>query len=136
MWGVFIVSLFVVALTNLLDWEQGEDKSYDILNILSAKEEMRNEAAQLVTLAIKFRIIKKKYPDNKKLLLATVRTFRAHLFAFKRVKKRIIAMKNDNSEALEYDVRSIGFRVDDLIEQSEKITENTKNVLSILQSVQ
>lgn len=37
-WGNFIVSVFVVTLTNLLKFQLGELKSYDILSKLRAKE--------------------------------------------------------------------------------------------------
>ena len=37
-WGTFYVSLFVVALTNILDFDSPEQKSFMLLSRLDAKE--------------------------------------------------------------------------------------------------
>lgn len=40
-WGVFLVSLFVVSLTHLLDFDPSQAKSYNLLQRLQAKEKLR-----------------------------------------------------------------------------------------------
>lgn len=37
-WGVFIVSLFVVSLSTMLDFDPGEKKAFDLYERLEAKE--------------------------------------------------------------------------------------------------
>eukprot|EP00349_Pseudokeronopsis_sp_Brazil_P004780 CAMPEP_0202969786 /NCGR_PEP_ID=MMETSP1396-20130829/15658_1 /ASSEMBLY_ACC=CAM_ASM_000872 /TAXON_ID= /ORGANISM="Pseudokeronopsis sp., Strain Brazil" /LENGTH=75 /DNA_ID=CAMNT_0049697743 /DNA_START=85 /DNA_END=312 /DNA_ORIENTATION=+ len=44
LWGVFIVSIFVLTLTNLLEFSIGELKSFDILSKLKAKETLKLKA--------------------------------------------------------------------------------------------
>ena len=43
-WGVFIVSFFVVTITQLLMFTGGEDKSYNVLLKLTAKQELKKKA--------------------------------------------------------------------------------------------
>ena len=51
MWGVFFVSLFVVTLTNILNFEGGEEKAFHLLQRLSAKEDLRVEAVNVLSRA-------------------------------------------------------------------------------------
>ena len=51
MWGVFFVSLFVVTLTNILNFEGGEEKDFHLLRRLSAKEDLRVEAVNVLSRA-------------------------------------------------------------------------------------
>mmetsp|Transcript_23762 Transcript_23762/g.23459 ORF Transcript_23762/g.23459 Transcript_23762/m.23459 type:complete len:135 (+) Transcript_23762:390-794(+) len=44
LWGVFIVSVFVLTLNNLLEFSIGELKSFDILSKLQAKENLQLKA--------------------------------------------------------------------------------------------
>lgn len=53
-WGVFIVSMFVVALTNMLEFNSPENKAYMLLFRLKAKDELRTHGADM--LASKYRL--------------------------------------------------------------------------------
>ena len=48
LWGVFIVSIFVVTLNNLLEFSKSEEKSYGILQKLNAKEELKMKAVNVI----------------------------------------------------------------------------------------
>jgi len=48
LWGVFIVSIFVVTLTNLLEFTKQEAKSYEILCKLKFKDELRMRAVNVI----------------------------------------------------------------------------------------
>lgn len=48
LWGVFIVSIFVVTLNSLLEFNKGEVKSYEILCNLKAKEELKMRAINVI----------------------------------------------------------------------------------------
>ena len=48
LWGVFIVSIFVVTLNGLLEFSKSEDKSYGILCKLKAKEDLRMKAVNVI----------------------------------------------------------------------------------------
>jgi hypothetical protein len=47
-WGVFIVSLYVVSLTNMLEFNSTQNKSYLLLIRLKAKELTRAHAADML----------------------------------------------------------------------------------------
>jgi succinate-acetate transporter protein len=52
-WGTFYVSLFVVALTNMLNFDQPESKAFMLLSRLQYKEMLREEAAGILSAAFK-----------------------------------------------------------------------------------
>ena len=47
-WGVFFVSLFVVALTNTLELEDAEVRSFTLLRRLFVREQLRQNAAMMI----------------------------------------------------------------------------------------
>ena len=51
--GNFFVSLFVVALTNILNFDSAEQKAFMLLSRLNAKEKLRVEAAGMLSAAYK-----------------------------------------------------------------------------------
>jgi succinate-acetate transporter protein len=51
LWGVFIVSLFVITVTNLLEFSTLEKKSFDILEKLIAKDKLRIKAVNILSAA-------------------------------------------------------------------------------------
>lgn len=53
LWGVFIVSIFVVTLNNLLEFSKQEEKSYEILCKLKFKDELRMKAVNVILSAQK-----------------------------------------------------------------------------------
>lgn len=53
-WGVFFVSLFVVALTNTLELEDAEVRAFTLLRRLFVREQLRENAANMI--ASKFNI--------------------------------------------------------------------------------
>lgn len=50
-WGVFIVSLFVVSLSNMFEFDTGEMKAFVLNERLQAKEDLRVEAANVLSSA-------------------------------------------------------------------------------------
>lgn len=62
-WGVFYVSLFVVALTNILNFESVESKAYMLLQRLNYKEQLREEAAGMLSAKFRVRLIKQDLND-------------------------------------------------------------------------
>lgn len=62
-WGVFYVSLFVVALTNILNFESVESKAYMLLQRLNYKDQLREEAAGMLTAKFRVRLTKQSLND-------------------------------------------------------------------------
>lgn len=48
LWGVFLVSIFVVTLNKLLEFSKAETKSYDILCKLKLKDQLRLKAIDVI----------------------------------------------------------------------------------------
>lgn len=62
-WGAFYVSLFVVALYNILDFESPEKKAFMLLERLLAKEDLRLEAARCLGAAYRLKLAKARKPE-------------------------------------------------------------------------
>jgi len=63
-WGTFIVSYFVVTVTNMLSFDPSEQKSYTLLQRLHFKEELKVYAVNVLSAAFKHRSVIKKYGEN------------------------------------------------------------------------
>ena len=48
LWGVFFVSLFVVALGNTLNFEDSEKRAFILLNRLEIRRDLKNNAARMI----------------------------------------------------------------------------------------
>jgi Ion channel len=55
-WGTFIVSYFVVTVTNILTFSAPEEKSYILLQRLHYKELMKEHAASVLSSAFKHKV--------------------------------------------------------------------------------
>lgn len=64
-YGVYLVSLFVIALENLLLFDQSEERSYELISRLEDKEELKLEAINVITSAFRHKKAKGDQPDNK-----------------------------------------------------------------------
>jgi succinate-acetate transporter protein len=82
LWGVFIVSLFVVSLTNLLEFTKSEIKSYDILMKLVAKDELRIDSVNLLSAAYIQKKVVQNFSNDKMKVLDSMRYFRKYLLKF------------------------------------------------------
>jgi potassium intermediate/small conductance calcium-activated channel subfamily N protein 2 len=62
-WGAFYVSLFVVALNNILEFDSPEKKSFMLLARLLYKEDLRLEAAKCLGAAYRLKLARAKAPE-------------------------------------------------------------------------
>ena len=63
-YGVYLVSLFVIALDSVLRFDQAEERSYDLLWRLEDKEALKLEAVNVLTSAFRHRKAKKENSDS------------------------------------------------------------------------
>ena len=63
-WGIFIVSVMVVVLTNMLNMQTGEKRALTVLNRLSCRKDLREKAAYLLTAVANFNNIEKARRRN------------------------------------------------------------------------
>jgi len=119
-WGVFIQSMFVVTLTRQLVFSMGEQKSFDILNKLRAKEQLKEDAVKVLEQAfIKMRN-EKKEPDNIRKLLNNVRDFRGRILQFKNTIKKVRSLYSGSN----------------MIERMTNLLERENEMLSVLEENQ
>lgn len=88
-WGVFIVSFFVVTVTNMLNFTQMEEKSYNLIIKLLLKQELKKEAVDVLSSAFNHRNSKLYDPNNKRKQLSTFRNFRSDLLIFQQKAKEL-----------------------------------------------
>lgn len=65
-WGSFYVSLFVVALNNILEFDSPERKAFMLLSRLLFKEELKSKAADVLSAAYRLKIARKKSAEKGK----------------------------------------------------------------------
>ena len=61
-WGTFIVSYFVVTVTNMLTFAPPEEKSYTLLLRLHYKEELKRYAVNVLSSAFKHKLVRIQEP--------------------------------------------------------------------------
>jgi potassium intermediate/small conductance calcium-activated channel subfamily N protein 2 len=81
-WGVFIVSLFVVSLSTMLQFDSGEEKAFELNNRLESKENLKVQAANVLGSAYRQRKVLKQTPVNKSDVLSAFRNFRKYMIKF------------------------------------------------------
>lgn len=64
-WGTFIVSYFVVTVTNMLTFAAPEEKSYILLQRLHFKEELKEHAVSALANAFRHKNLHMKYKDEE-----------------------------------------------------------------------
>ena len=96
-WGVLVVSLMVVSLTNLLMLESGEDKALTLLKRLNFKKETQQSAAAVIGSAFKLRCWIKKYPNDTKTHNILLGKLKKHVMTFNRTKMKLKSLYNLDS---------------------------------------
>ena len=90
--GILIVSLTTLTFSNLLRLDLGEDTSLKVLERLWFKEDFRNEAAWVLTSAIRYSLMRKEYSSQNLKIQKQFSIFRKHLkqFQFLRYQKKTL----------------------------------------------
>lgn len=88
-YGVYLISLFVIALENLLYFDQSEEISFELISRLEDKESLKLEAVNVITSAYRHKKTKEANPDNKKIILGKLKVFRKYLMNFQTIAKSI-----------------------------------------------
>lgn len=122
-WGVAFVSLFVVTLTNLLLFENGEEKSFILLQRLKSKDELKKEAVNVMTAAYRQKVVKREHPNDIKKNINAVRNFRGYMLKFQAISRSI----RGNYET-ETDADRIKRDLEDLREDVDFIKDNLSQI--------
>ena len=130
-YGVFQVSLFVIALDNLLEFNSAETRSYSLIKNLSEKEELRMQAIHVITTSYRHKKAVEGHMSES-YILSKLRNFRARLLVFNSLANAIRGgskhdcptdrVKDEISE-----LRETVFELNGPIEKLKKYIEKTKN---------
>lgn len=109
-WGVFLLSLFILALFSMFKLNSSEEKAYNLLQRLMAKEEMKKEAVNMLCAAFKIKKIRDKDPNpNIKELNALQRYYKKSSDDFNRIRVNL-----RNSQDVNADMERIKMSVEDI----------------------
>lgn len=87
LWGLFLVSIFTVTLTNLFSFTSGEQKAFDLSTRLKQKDDLKHSAASLLVSSYKSAHAKKT--NNEKLIKQTANTYKQRAIAFFQIAKEV-----------------------------------------------
>lgn len=96
--GVFILSLFVVALTKMLEFDPGEDKAFKLGKRLKKKDQLKIEAANVLSSTWNQKNVLKNAPSDKEAMLSAFRNVRKYMLRFKKVARQIVSFNQTSSE--------------------------------------
>eukprot|EP00347_Sterkiella_histriomuscorum_P011945 403370495 len=128
-WGVFIVSLFVVSLSNMFEFDGGELKAFTLNERLQAKEDLRVEAANVLSSAYRQRQIIQKRPNDRGAILGAFRNFRKYMVRFQSIARQIRAFSQHESE-----VKILEKEIEELMEHIMKLQEDQKELQEVFKS--
>jgi potassium intermediate/small conductance calcium-activated channel subfamily N protein 2 len=120
-YGVYLVSLFVIALDNLLNFDQSEERSYELICRLEDKEALKLEAVNVITSAFRHKKAKQQYPDKKSYIMGKLKTFRKYLMNFQQIAKSIRGNYGQDTPT-----DRVRREIDDLRTSITSLTENIR----------
>lgn len=119
-WGVFILSLFVVTITNSLEFSSNEDKAFSLLMKLLYKKKLKIEAVELIQKAYSYKMVKKNEPKNIKGILSKFKNFRQQTLNFQNI---IQLLRGQDEKELNSEIENTIQFTEALIGQLEKMKE-------------
>jgi len=134
-WGISVVSIMVVTITNVLAMDNLEEKALVVLRRLELKREQKKEAAFILTNIAKLGMNKKKISNpnlRDKKNEEVVGDLKRHLNTFKQITRRIKGVE-DNVGAYEEVNRQIGNVREDIKTLMERQEEFQKSVMAMFE---
>ena len=102
LWGVLIISLFVVTVTDLFEFSENEENSYHMLIKLSYKNELKKKALKVLSASYTHRIEKDKNPFDTQKILSNFRHYRSAMLEFNTTSKVVRSLQGGKGS--EFDV--------------------------------
>ena len=97
-WGVFTLSTMVVILNNLLEFDEGERKSFDLLMKMKCKDELKACTVNVIISAQKHKFERSRDEIDYNKLSTAYTMFRKSIFELKRAAKRVQAMRGNEND--------------------------------------
>eukprot|EP00358_Blepharisma_japonicum_P003871 CAMPEP_0202951840 /NCGR_PEP_ID=MMETSP1395-20130829/33963_1 /ASSEMBLY_ACC=CAM_ASM_000871 /TAXON_ID=5961 /ORGANISM="Blepharisma japonicum, Strain Stock R1072" /LENGTH=183 /DNA_ID=CAMNT_0049660131 /DNA_START=877 /DNA_END=1425 /DNA_ORIENTATION=+ len=130
-WGVFLVSMTVVTLTESSEFSKGEARAYDILYRLKAKERASHIAKKVAAKAIQVNFLKRKKKKDQALhhhylmkyneLMKVLQTFAAQRKIWKDWEPPVEEMLKQLAERIDVDLETLKSQVASVFEIEQQL---------------
>ena len=127
-WGVFVLSIMVVILNNLLEFSDPESKSYDLLLNMKRKDELRATTVNVIISAQKHKFERMRDEIDYAKLQDAYMMFRKNIFELKRAAKKVQEMRmvDDEIDDLIKDISEVHKELDKVRKQHKLLVEELK----------
>lgn len=89
LWGLFLVSIFTVTLSNLFTFTMGEKKAYELGQRLTLKDDLKVSAANVLGSSFKSRKAKKIFVDDKEAIKNYENDYKRNAINFFQISKAV-----------------------------------------------
>ncbi|CAI2368307.1 unnamed protein product [Moneuplotes crassus] len=132
LWGVLLVSLFVVTISDILEFDQSEKNSYILIKRLVYKEELRKSAAKLIVSKI-IRLRQSKFEVKNTTDVKTNFLFRRHMLTFKRKKLEKRQFEDSNELIFLFkNADDIGEMLEEIEAKQKKLKKNQIKIFAAI----
>jgi potassium intermediate/small conductance calcium-activated channel subfamily N protein 2 len=127
LWGVVVVSIFVVTVTNMLTFDPTEEKTYSLLQRLSYKAKLKKQATYVLAAAYKGRSILKKNSKNSGAYISSIRDFRKYILDFQKTARTVRSFYEGDT-----DIEILGKSVEGLYDEISNIRNGMETIQELL----
>lgn len=99
LWGLFLVSIFTVTLSNLFTFSHGEKKAFELSERLKLKDELRVSAANVLGSSFKSMKVKKLHQEDKEAIKNSVNDYKKQAISFFQIAKQVRMTQTLSSDA-------------------------------------
>ena len=102
LWGLFLVSIFTVTLSNLFTFTMGEKKAYELGQRLTLKDDLKVSAANVLGSSYKSRKAKKIFADDKEAIKNYENDYKRNAINFFQISKAVKDSQKGNGNETEH----------------------------------
>ena len=138
-WGVLIISLMVVAVTQTLEFTYNEERSYNLLIRLEYKNQLKKDALEVLFAAYAHRNVKRNHPNDEVMILNHYRSFRTCMLNFNKTMRLITGLSNGNSKSqdtMQLILESLNDILKNMGKQQKKTMKRIRKIYEMLEEAQ
>lgn len=129
-WGVFVVALMVVGITNIMLFDSGEEKAYTLHLRLKFKEYFRKIAGCILITAFRLKVMTKKNPHAESSISKAKSAYKRNILAFQKAKieSNILYHTNTPERRIESRINEILNYAEENMREAEKVYNSLSNI--------
>jgi Ion channel len=131
LWGLFLVSIFTVTLSNLFTFTAGEKKAYDLGQRLTLKDELKVSAANVLGSSYKSRKAKKIFADDKEAIKNYENEYKRNAINFFQISKAVKDSSKGGADATDHlrkEINDLMRKIMDMEKEQEQINDIFKHI--------